>query len=58
MKLRSKSQKYNGAWPGAAVSENDEHPGYYTLELTKDSSSRLNYIFNDGSGSQTGDLCI
>lgn len=47
-----------GSWPGAAVSENDEHPGYYTLELTKDSSSRLNYIFNDGSGSQTGDLCI
>ena len=44
-------------WPGTKVSENEEHPGYYTYELTKDSSSGLNYIFNDfGAGQQTGDL--
>ena len=45
-----------GGWPGKAVTTTDEN-GYYTYEVTKDSSTDFNYIFNNNNnGKQTADL--
>ena len=46
-----------GAWPGTKVKENEEFPGWYSCDIVKDSTTKLNYIFN-GSGGQTADLFI
>ncbi len=44
------------AWPGNKLTKGSD--GFYTYEVTKSSSSQLNYIFNNGSGTQTGDLYV
>ena len=48
-------ESYN-AWPGATIEENTNNPGWYDLTITKDNSTGFNFIFNNNSGSQTGDL--
>lgn len=47
-----------GAWPGTALTENVDHPGYYTLEITKEAAGGVNCIFNNAAGAQTADLNI
>lgn len=47
-----------GGWPGSVLTENADHPGYYTLEFTKPAAHGFNCIFNNGSGAQTADLSI
>lgn len=49
-----KDIKYTGEWSGSAASDEDSD-GYYDYTLNYTSS---NVIFNDGNGSQTGDLKI
>ena len=46
-----------GAWPGTKINENEEYAGWYSCEIVKDSTTKLNYIFN-GSGGQTIDLAL
>lgn len=46
-----------GGWPGNVLAENPDHPGYYTLEITKPAAGGFNCIFNNNSV-QTGDLTI
>ncbi|MDE5785704.1 MAG: starch-binding protein, partial [Duncaniella sp.] len=44
-----------GGWPGKAMTK-DAATGYYTYTFTTDRDhTRMNVIFNNGSGSQTGD---
>ncbi|MBO4938043.1 MAG: starch-binding protein [Oscillospiraceae bacterium] len=43
-------------WPGAEISLNEANAGWYDLTISKDTSTGFNFIFNNGSGSQTGDL--
>ena len=43
----------NGAWPGKQLTQKDTD-GYYYLELDVDGS--YNVIFNDGNGTQTGNI--
>ena len=45
-------------WPGAKISENADHSGWYDLTITKEAADGFSFIFNSGSGSQTGDLSI
>ncbi|MEE1196490.1 MAG: type I pullulanase [Lachnospiraceae bacterium] len=49
-----------GSWPGTKLSELNGQAGYYklTCEYTPQSGSTFNYIFNNNSGSQTGNLTI
>ena len=44
------------SWPGDKLSIDSD--GYYTYEVSKSSSSALNFIFNDGGSNQTGDLSL
>ena len=45
-----------GAWPGAAISENAEHANWYDVTVEDFTDAVMNFIFNNGSGSQTSDL--
>ena len=47
-------EDYN-AWPGAAISENAEHAGWYDVVIATEEPQSFNFIFNDGTN-QTGDL--
>ena len=47
-------EAYN-TWPGKAISENAEHPGWYDLTVGTEDPTAFNFIFNDG-GNQTADL--
>lgn len=46
------------SWPGITISENTEHANWYDLEITKSNNSNLWCIFNNNSGSQTGDIKV
>ena len=48
-----------GAWPGTAVTEDADHPYWYTVELTDlAENAGVGIIFNNGTGSQTSDIMI
>ena len=48
---------FTSSWPGDKLSKDGN--GYYTYEITKNTSSRFNYIFNNGSNTaQTKDLFV
>ena len=50
---------YTSTWPGDELSK--DSLGYYTFEVTKSSSSQINYVFNDGTGNdanKTTDIVI
>lgn len=46
------------SWPGAAVSANAEHEGWYDVTVVKKNDSQMNIIFNNNSGSQTDNLYV
>ena len=46
----------SATWPGDKLSIDSD--GYYTYEISKNSGSALNFIFNDGGANQTGDLSV
>ena len=46
------------SWPGISISENTDHENWYDLEITKSNNSKLWCIFNNDSGSQTGDIPV
>ena len=49
----------NGDWPGGKLTENAEHKNWYTIELTDlNAPAGIGILFNNGSGSQTGDIMI
>ena len=48
-------EAYN-AWPGAVIEENENNAGWYDLTVSKETSVGFNFIFNNNSGSQTGNL--
>ncbi len=48
---------YHETWPGKALFENPEHPGWYDLTVVTE-LDRFYVIFNNGTGSQTADLII
>ena len=45
-----------GTWPGTAISENAEHANWYDVTVEDFTDAGMNFIFNNGSGSQTSDL--
>lgn len=48
---------FTASWPGDKLSKDSN--GYYTYEITKNTSTRFNYIFNNGSNAaQTEDLFV
>lgn len=49
------------AWPGAVLSEDADHQGYYTLTVTKGTDTQFNCIFTNNvaeNGSQTSNIII
>ena len=50
------SSTITDSWPGNKLTKGSD--GFYTYEVTKSTASQLNYIFNNGSGTQTGDLKV
>ena len=47
----------HNSWPGAEISENATHPGWYDLKIGKETDVGFNFIFNNGgNGAQTGNL--
>ena len=48
-------EEYHQTWPGKAISENADHPGWYDLIVATEDPMAFYFIFNDG-GNQTADL--
>lgn len=48
----------NGAWPGSVMKADADNAGWYTASALFMNASQAGYIFNNGSGSQTGDATV
>ena len=46
----------NGAWPGAQLTSTAQYDGKTFWTYTFDDTDSANFIFNNGSGAQTGDI--
>ena len=45
-----------GLWPGTAAEADTVNAGWYNASVTMEENDAISFIFNDNSGSQTGDL--